>query len=879
MNINPFVWFLLIGGIMSGTLTIYVWWRKTAAGSGAFALMMAAVTMWSLAYAVELASADTTVVMFALRMEYLGIVSTPVCWLVFVLAYTDRAAWLTTRRLVALCLIPVLVLLLNLTNDWHFLYYRSVVLDISGPYPLLALTPGPWYWVNVVYGWSLFLTGIWLLSRFRRQSPRLHRREAATLIAATLVPLVANAIYLAGGRPFGHVDLTPTSLVITGALLYWALFHYRLLDARPIAMTALFAQLRDGVLVINERHTIIDCNPAAQRMLALSDSPIGQQAEQALQHWPELHQFRGAADPTDQTRRLTRGQSLAVDMRCITLRDREGAPNGRMLVLYDVSEQWQAEQALQEERRLFIGGPTVIFRWSVGTNMPVVYVSPNIQTQFGYLPEDFTEGRIYFASVVHPEDRDQTIADMQRYIESGAAWFEQEYRVIRADGEVRWIHDYNSTTCDEHGAVIQIHGYVHDVTEKKRVEFERLELERQLQHTQKLESLGVLSSGIAHDYNNLLMAMNGHLELANLMLPDDAPARQSVQSAIDAARRAAELTRQLMAYTGQGVYRLTDVNLSVLVNGMVDLLHVSLNKDTQLELQLADSLPTFTADAAQVQQIILNLTVNAAEALAERAGRIRVRTYLRDCDEAFLARNRIEARPAPGRYVALEITDNGCGMDETTQRRMFEPFFSTKFLGRGLGMAAVLGIVRGHHGAIIVDSAHGQGTTVTVLFPLGVTTLNGMPHAPKSAHSAGAVLIVDDDTDIRNVTARMLKHLGYTVLTAADGATALQLVEQELAAIGCVLLDLKMPGMDGPTTLAGLRSIAPHMAVVLSSGYPGEEVAQHYAHLQVAGYIQKPYDLRELREVIEQTTAAPLRAAAVNAPAPLSDADATPEAR
>src|SRR5208283_66708 len=257
-----------------------------------------------------------------------------------------------------------------------------------------------------------------------------------------------------------------------------------------------------------------------------------------------------------------------------------------------------------------------------------------------------------------------------------------------------------------------------DITERKRLETERVELQRQLLHIQKLESLGVLAGGIAHDFNNLLMAVHGNLELARVDLPDSSPGRVSLERALHATRRAADLTRAMLAYSGRGRFEVSLVDLNNLVRENADLFRSAVARNLTLNLSLADLPALIEADTGQVQQVIMNLITNASEAISDGPGEIRITTALRQHDAAFLGSSRTIEKPLPGLYACLEVTDSGSGMDEATLQRLFDPFFTTKFTGRGLGMSAVLGIVRGHNGAIMVQSVQGSGTTVSVLFPV-----------------------------------------------------------------------------------------------------------------------------------------------------------------
>jgi PAS domain S-box-containing protein len=420
--------------------------------------------------------------------------------------------------------------------------------------------------------------------------------------------------------------------------------------------------------------------------------------------------------------------------------------------------------------------------------------------------------------------------------------------------------------CNEFGRVYRIAGFGHDITSLRRAEFERLEFERRMLHTQKLESLGVLAGGIAHDFNNLLMAILGNLDLALMDLSPVSPARTSIEQSVIAGRRAADLTRQMLAYSGRGRLNVGRVNLSDLIEQNAHLLRTCISKIVTLNLQIDRNLPLITADAGQLQQIVMNLVTNASEAIGERAGVITLATGVLDCSGDYLRRSRAEEIPMPGRFVFVSVADTGCGMDALTQQRLFDPFFTTKFMGRGLGMSAILGIVRGHKGAILVESEVGSGSSIQVLFPavekpapakiaeVPASAVDGSPAEAKSK-SKGTILLVDDEDMVRFVCQRMLSHDGWKVLPAAGGSEAIKLFRQDPEAITCVLLDLSMPQMDGMAVFRELRAIRPDVKVIMSSGYSSDEGdGQQLLGKGADGFIQKPYTVegfrRELARVL-----------------------------
>jgi PAS domain S-box-containing protein len=389
-----------------------------------------------------------------------------------------------------------------------------------------------------------------------------------------------------------------------------------------------------------------------------------------------------------------------------------------------------------------------------------------------------------------------------------------------------------------------------DLTEQRKAEEERRLLERQVQQAQKLDSLGMLAGGIAHDFNNLLVGVLGNAELALTDLPASAPVRPYLESIEGAARRAADLCRQMLAYAGRGTIEKRAVDLNRVVRETSHLLEVSISKKVVLKFKLAAALPPILADHSQIGQVLMNLVINASEAIGDKSGVVGIGTGAMECDADYLLHTFLDDRLPPGPYVYLEVADTGCGMDEATRQRIFDPFFSTKFAGRGLGLAAVLGIVRGCRGAIRVYSEPGRGTTFKLLFPASEALPAELADGEKADgawRGEGLVLLVDDEDTVRTVGRNMLQHIGFRVVTAADGREAVEIFRQQPAQIACVVLDLTMPHMGGEETFRELRRIRPDTCVLLSSGYNEDEVADRFAGKGLAGYIQKPYRLAQLR--------------------------------
>jgi signal transduction histidine kinase/CheY-like chemotaxis protein len=433
-----------------------------------------------------------------------------------------------------------------------------------------------------------------------------------------------------------------------------------------------------------------------------------------------------------------------------------------------------------------------------------------------------------------------------------------ELRITQKDGKEFQVLASAVPLQDDAGNARGAVTTLQDITAQKHASRELLAVERRLQETQKLESLGVLAGGIAHDFNNLLTGILGNASLARLDLPPGyANVRASLDNLEQATMRAADLCKQMLAYAGKGRFIIQPLNLSQLVRETSELLGVSLGRKASLQLQLADGLPAFQGDSTQVRQILMNLVLNASEALGDKGGMITVRTGVVQVTREYVERAKFHDQAEEGRYVFVDVSDNGCGMDAATQARIFDPFYTTKFTGRGLGLAAVLGIVRGHKGAIRVYSELDKGTTFKVFFPaigLPATPQAPVVHATMIEKNSGTILLVDDEETVRRVAEKILTSSGYEVVSAADGAEAVAVFQGDPARFAAVLLDLTMPHMDGEEAFRVLKGMKPDVRVLIMSGFNEQDTISRFVGRGVAGFLPKPFSaemlLTRLRDVL-----------------------------
>ncbi|HXV37554.1 MAG TPA: response regulator, partial [Myxococcota bacterium] len=491
----------------------------------------------------------------------------------------------------------------------------------------------------------------------------------------------------------------------------------------------------------------------------------------------------------------------------------------------------------------------------------VIFASRSLEELTGIKPERVVgRGYLDLFDVVHPDDRERELAEFRSARgEIGERVSYSPYRVRHIDGSWVWFSAIGTwyETADGERHMLEV---ARDITRDVIREQERLELARQMQEAQRLESLGVMAGGITHDFNNLLTPILGDAELALLDLPFESRVRPRIEQIRNAAQKAAALTRQLLAYSGQGPVRVEPVSISRLVEEMGKLLESVVSGKATLSYELAGDLPSVEADVSQLSQVVMNLITNASEAVRDGAGHIALHTGSVDAEQIeprFLIG---EFKPSVARYVFFEVADDGCGMSAETQARIFDPFFTTKFTGRGLGLAAVLGIVKSHAGVVELDSQLGRGTRFRVLLPAAehASVRPATRATPiEEWRCSGSLLVVDDDPGVREMLDATLRRAGFTVLLARDGREGVDLFRRHADAIRAVVLDRTMPDIGGEDAFDEIRRIRPDARIMLISGYAEERAAWHFIDKGLDAFLHKPFEpeavLERIRRIIDAT--------------------------
>jgi len=517
----------------------------------------------------------------------------------------------------------------------------------------------------------------------------------------------------------------------------------------------------------------------------------------------------------------------------------------------DITERREAERAQKESanelRTLFEANPAAVFLETLDGK--ILDCNEAAVKTFGYTKQELL--RLSVSDLV-PEEVFKSFPKLVEDVARRNGSFVESVNV-RKNGEVFPV-EVSIKPVEIRGERL-LYIVIGDISARVRAQEDRRKLEARIRQTQKMESLGVLAGGIAHDFNNLLMGVLGNASVALRELAPTSPARDSMEQIETAALRAADLAKQMLAYSGKGRFVLESIGLSDLVEEMAHLLEASISKGSILKYNFAPNLPAVEGDATQLRQVVMNLITNAAEAIGDKSGVITVCTGVSDCDASYLKTSYLDEDLPGGLYVFLEVTDTGCGMDKETASKIFDPFFTTKFSGRGLGLSAILGIIRGHKGAIRVYSEVGRGTTMKVLLPASGKLVAGaaqQDRADRGIRFEGTVLLVDDEETVRAVSKEMLENCGLEVLTARDGREGVHLFRENSDRISLVLLDMTMPHMGGEEAFQEIRRIRDDARIILSSGYNEREVTDRFAGRGFAGFIQKPYRVSTLVEKLSE---------------------------
>jgi len=613
--------------------------------------------------------------------------------------------------------------------------------------------------------------------------------------------------------------------------------------------------MNDGVWQVDGEGKTELVNPSMARMLGYTvEEMVGRvfqsflvPEEQERLDGNALRREQGIAESYETTLVRKDGSLVPVRVSATPVWDDATGFAGSFAVMTDITDAKQAEADLRRERDwaqqyLDIANVTVLVLDAEGKVRLVNTKGCNV---LGYTADQLL-GSDWLSTHVVESDREQVRRVFARLMAGEVGPPDLDYHenaVLNGRGEIRQMAWHNTVVRDDVGNIIGTLSSGDDITERLRAEEERRRLEAQVQQMQRLDSLGVLAGGVAHEFNSLLTAVIGNAALALEGLPADSPARESVEQIEVAASRAAELARQMLAYSGGGKFVVEPIDLSELVAEVVAEARGSVGPSVELRVEAADAVPPTDGDVNQIRQALGNLIANAAEAIGDAPGLVTVRTSSEDLDRERLAGTYIDDGLSAGRYVCVSVSDDGPGMDDETRERAFEPFFSTRFVGRGLGLAAVLGIVRSHAGAIAVQGESGEGATVSIYLPASAvserTPSSGQAREAPFSGSA-TILVADDEHSVREVAQRALEGAGHRVLLACNGREAVEVFTAHADEIMLCLIDVSMPDLDGRDACREIERLRADVPVLLTSGY-AEDAAGEACCEAMVGFLPKPF--------------------------------------
>jgi len=801
-------------------------------------------------------------------VEYTGVLFLPPAWWYFGGRFAEMHGVRAPRSLAVLRFGPLVLAVgfwvAMVTNPWHGHFFTPRMGERNDFHAI-------WY-VQASFNYLLMTSVIVLFMWLRRRAQERAVREQLTImLGASITPLLLNFLWISGVVEAAGAGLTSAGLGISMVLFFAGIYRDRLFALSSISMHHLIEHETDGMLVMDVHGRLLHSNPAADRLLdgevLTPNIDVFDLLSRLLRAGEggtplSTEAIERAVMPEGGDRavyRLEGDETRWLEIHVVPIPDRSGRRLGTGLRLCDVTALREAREQLQEQAAVLeaILGSAEQGMLVVDSKGAMVYANRaflELWSPGEPEPPPADDGDLLAAVASQLADPASFLAELTSPDEGAAGSTRRE--MVLEDGRI--IERSSHPLLESDGVSGRVWSFF-DVTAERLAERERQQLERQMLQAQKMESLGILAGGIAHDFNNLLVGIMGNADVALGGVPRDSGLRGPLEDIVASSRRAAELTNQMLAYSGRSRFVMEPIDLPSLTTETRHLIEAVISKTARIELDLAD-VPPVEGDSAQLRQVIMNLITNASDALMGVAGSVRIATRLVHVGHDVLSGYQLGDSAEPGPYVCLEVSDTGAGMDEAIAARIFDPFFTTKFTGRGLGLSAVLGIVRAHRGAIQVDSALGRGTTIRLLLPtttrpIEVSEDRRGEAADEHWRASGTIIVADDEPHVLRVLKRTLERAGFEVVTAANGREALERFDELADEVVAVILDMTMPVLGGRETLTALRESGACVPVILTSGYSAYDAEARLEGDRPDAFIQKPYETRDLlatlRGVIE----------------------------
>ena len=827
--------------VIAAGVGLYLFSYRHVPGTIQLSLLMAAVAEWAAAYAMEFKTAGLAGKLFWVRMEYFGGAWTGLFFLVFILFITGHERWLTRHRTAMLAVVPTMTPILAWTNDWHHLMWRSAWLDTSGPAAMLAYDRGPAFWIFVGASYLMLLAGTIVLIHTLRGARLMYRRQLQYILAAVMAPWLGNVLYLFEKSPLPHLDLTPMAFTVSGVACAIGLFRHRLLDIVPLARAAIMEAIGDGVLVIDRYRRLVDCNASAQTMLGVdAAAATGQQLDYALPQFGALVLDHLGDYPVQVEVAPDRPTGSGVfNLRISPLVGRTGRCSGWLAVFQDITGCRQAEAALRDSEERFRSISANAMDAIVMTDAAgrISFWNRAAERMFGFAEHEIL-GRPVERIVPGPSDRGWS-SPVGRSVEMAAR---------RKDGQALIVEMSVAplTIKNQPHAV----GIIRDITERSQQAAEYQRLQQQLQCAQKMEALGTLAGGVAHDLNNILSGIVSYPDLLLMRIPDDSPLRKPIETMQASGQKAAAIVQDLLTLARRNVATSEVVDLNDVVTGYLESPEFAKLKafhpKVKVDCRLAPVPAMMKGSPVHLSKTVMNLISNAAEAMSE-GGPLTITTD-HVCLEGPLPGH---PEAASGEHIVLTVKDRGVGISAAERERIFDPFYTKKVMGRsgtGLGMTVVWGTVQDHGGHIKVDSQPGHGTCITIRFPAtgGLKAPRAKTESLDVIRGRGeSILVVDDAPEQRDILCEMLDTLGYHPTAVSSGEAAAAHVEKNPPDL--LILDMLMePGLDGLETYKTICRRRPGQRAIIASGYSQSTRVREAQRMGVGQYVSKPYTLQKI---------------------------------
>ena len=845
-----------IAAMLIFIVAIFAYRRRGVRGAWYLTFVCLAASFWAASEGMLYFGLDIESNILITKLQYLGITPLPPLALLFVISIFGFEYLINRTRLLLLFLIAMIIIILVWTNPIHKLIFTDYYTIDSGPFPMLGLKHGLLWWIIILYHYSLIaiLSVVVLFEAF--SSASFHRSQAVVILVAVTVAWGLNAVYVSGNSPVPNMDIGPLAFTLVAASMAWGFFRYSLLDILPIARSEIFRGLDDAILVIDEKDRIMDINPAAEAVFGICvTETIGQETYRFFGGQPQLHRLLGEMK-ANEVHIITEGQERVYDFHSSALKDKRGAMLGRLIVLRNITDRKHTEEALKKSEKRFrdISYSMADWIWEVDNNGRYTFTSGSVKEILGYPPEELI-GKTPFELM--PEDEAKRIGEVfKRIVSENKPIVDLENWNLTKKGEKICLLTNGVPMFDESGVLIGYRGVDKDITEAKLAEEKRKKLETQLQQAQKMETIGILAGGVAHDLNNILSGIISYPELLLMDLPEDSPLRKPLLTIKGSGEKAAVVVQDLLTLARRGVTITEIVNLNSIITEQLKSPEYeklkSFHPNVDIKTNLEKDLLNIKGSTAHLSKTVMNLVSNAAEAMPD-GGKVLISTENLYIDRPIKGYDHIDE----GDYVVVTVIDTGIGISKEDMNRIFEPFYTKKVMGRsgsGLGMSVVWGTVKDHNGYIDIESTKGKGTTFTLYFPVIRQELaidKSLISIEDYMGKGESILIVDDVEEQREIASVMLNKLGYSVTSVSSGEEAIEYMKDNTADL--LILDMIMdPGIDGLETYKKILELHPKQKAIIASGFSETDRVKKAKKLGAGAYVKKPYVLEKIGLAIKE---------------------------